>query len=124
MSPNPYAPPQARIAERDAAPSALYEIGRNQQILVWMALCSLLSIALPSVLRPLIGGLCAMFAYRLGRQLYPLLGATALALLTLVPLLGLLALLAINVRATRRLRAAGLRVGFMGARVAHLRPAL
>ena len=75
----------------------------------------------PSGLRILIGlGMMAVgvasvvFVFMLAIQLYGTAVGVLLGLLTFLPFIGLLVLLIVNAKATRTLRAGGLRVGFLG----------
>ena len=122
-SANPYTTPESVVAELgSAAPVALYDVGRGQRAILWLMLVSLLPF-LPLALRAFVGPVCAVFSYRVARHVYSPIAAVGIALLCGLPLLGLVALGFLNARATRLLRSAGIRVGFMGAKVAHLRSA-
>jgi len=57
----------------------------------------------------------AVFIFMLSLAVYNLAAGIVLGIITLVPLLGLLVLLVINSKATKILRAHGVRVGLMGA---------
>jgi len=57
----------------------------------------------------------AVFIFMLSLAVYNLAAGIVLGILTLVPLLGLLVLLMINSKATKILRAHGVRVGLLGA---------
>ena len=125
MSVSPYAPPASSLVEPALAGTewdAVYDVGRGQRALLWLMLASFLPF-LPLVVRAFIGPVCAVFSYRVARHVYSPIAAVAMALLCGLPLLGLFALAFLNARATRLLRRAGVRVGFMGADVSRLRPA-
>ncbi|HUX15257.1 MAG TPA: hypothetical protein VMW52_02225 [Phycisphaerae bacterium] len=60
------------------------------------------------------GIVSAVFVFMLGIQLYGTAVGVLLGLLTFLPFIGLLVLLIVNAKATRTLKAGGLRVGFLG----------
>src|SRR5262245_48960545 len=117
MTASPYATPGSVVGEAPGSePTALYDVGRGQQAILWLILASLLSLV-PLAIRVFVGPVFAALAYRVARHVYSPIGALAVALLCGLPLVGLFALGFLNARATRLLRGAGIRVGFMGADV-------
>jgi hypothetical protein len=124
MTGNPYATPDSVVSDA-ATPHALrlYELGRSQRMLLWLVVCALAAAVMP-VLRLFVGLLCILLSYRIARQVYSPALAFGMCVLCGVPGVGLLALGAIHARGTRLLRASGIRVGFVGADVSHLSPAL
>lgn len=123
MSVSPYAPPASMLTEAplsDEESAALYDVGRGQKAILWLMIASLLPF-LPLVVRVFVGPLYAALSYRITQHVYSPLVGVGMALLCGLPFLGLFALAVVNARATRRLRRAGIRVGFMGADVSHLR---
>jgi hypothetical protein len=124
VSANPYASPASVLETSDGSESAvLYRVGRGQKAILWLMLISLLPFV-PFALRAFVGPICAVLSYRVAQHLYPPILAVIVALLCGLPLFGLVALAFLNARATKLLRSAGIRVGFMGADVSHLRAAV
>ena len=127
MDETPDAPPD-RVGAASApeiGAAELYDIGRGQKALLWLmlVLVPLFLLPLPLAVRAYLGLVCAAFAFPLALHLYPPLAAVAMALLCGVPLLGLVFVAFLNVRATRILRRAGIRVGLLGADISQLRAA-
>lgn len=121
MTASPYATPESVIADAPGSgPAALYAVGRGQKAILWLVVLSLLPLV-PLAVRVFVGPVFAALAYRIARHVYSPVAALAVALLCGLPLFGLFALGFLNARATRLLRGAGIRVGFMGADVSHLR---
>ena len=121
MTASPYATPGSVIHEVPGSePGALYDVGRGQKAILWLIVASILPLV-PLAVRVFVGPVFAALAYRVARHVYSPVGALAVALLCGLPLVGLFALGFLNARATRLLRGAGIRVGFMGANVSHLR---
>jgi len=104
------------------------EVAKQQKRLIWLILLQIISVIIlipmgldESPLGLLIGGIlliiCVYVVYKMGRALEL---STARLIVTIVvlvvPLLSIFALLYINSKATEFLRAAGVQVGFMGAK--------
>ena len=118
---SPYATPRSVVADVPSSDAAvLYDVGRGQRAILWLMLVSFVPF-IPLAIRVFVGPLCAALSYRIARHVYSPLAVIPMALLCGLPLLGLFALAAVNARATKRLRSAGIRVGLMGADVSHLR---
>jgi hypothetical protein len=64
----------------------------------------------------------AVFIFMLAISLYNTGAGIVLGILTLIPLLGLIVLLVVNGKATKVLRAHGIRVGLLGANPSTIRP--
>ena len=126
-APNPFAPPRAPLA--DAAPSGvgtdrLNRIASDQRLIIWSLLLSLAVIGLQAAFGGQIGVL------NLGVALVTLVGVVRLggalglstmrrllcALAMLLPLINYAVMLVLSQKATTVLRAAGYRVGLLGAR--------
>ncbi len=112
-------------------------VARRQRLVLWLVLGAVLSIVMPFTLQPILYAIAVPnVAYLLyvpvflGIRIAVLIGAILLmralktnivllivcTILMIVPFLNLLVLLMENRRATKHLRKAGLRVGFMGVR--------
>jgi hypothetical protein len=124
MTGNPYATPASVVSDA-ATPRALrlYEIGRSQRTILWLVVCALAAAVMP-VLRLFVGLLCILLSYPIARHVYSPPLAFVMCVLCGVPGVGALALGAIHARCARLLRGSGIRVGFIGADVSHLRAAL
>ncbi len=130
--PNPYAAPAAALdGDRATAPVTpeLANIARYQR---WVNLAVLLYFgaifaAMIGTVAPLLGRILGMATYvgalclgiyataRLAAAVYGVVVAVVICVLNCVPLVGLLTLLILNREATKRLRAAGISVGLLGA---------
>lgn len=126
VTPEVLPPPAAGQAERAGAavtgPGAgewsreeLIAVARYQKNIQWLVLVGLLLLFVPfgNLLLGLVG---LFFIYHLARALRSRV-AILYVVAAFIPLLGLLSLLRLVTRATRVLRAAGIRVGVMGARM-------
>jgi len=91
----------------------LKEIAQAQQLLLWSILAGFVSLALVFLLIVTIP-FQVWAAYNLSKKLKMQL-AWLWTILTIIPLIGLIVLLIINSKATSALRAAGVRVGLLGA---------
>jgi len=126
MNPNPFAPPEARVADHAAQGAddtlLLNRIASGQRLLVVAVLVSILSsvfrgnpvgaiVAIVSAIIAVVGAV--RLAAALGSP--PWVRVVA-GLLMLVPLVNLITMLVLSSRATRRLRAGGYRVGLLGAK--------
>ena len=120
-TPNPYRAPDARTAA--PVDGDIEAVAAGQKLVIYAILVYFLAAAARVAIGPvaLVGGLVA-----LGLALAGILrvgtgmgDSTAIKVLCVVlmfiPLVGLIMLLVLNSRATSRLRAAGYRVGFLGA---------
>jgi hypothetical protein len=126
MNPNPYAPPEARIAdpvEQGAGDILLLNrIASGQRLLVVAVLVSFVSSAFPDsgvgAIVAIVSGIIAIVgAVRLSAALgNPVWARVVSGLLMIVPLANLITMLVLSSRATRRLRAGGYRVGLLGAK--------
>jgi len=123
MSDNPYQSPTSAVAERERRTAPLDDVVSGQKFVVWAILLYFVAVLARAVIGPLalvllLGciGLSWFGIYRMGRGLgYALWVRVILVLLMLIPLVGLLVLLALNSKATSRIKAAGYRVGLLGA---------
>jgi hypothetical protein len=129
---NPYQPPQFDAGHAGSVPDGdrqrLYEIakaqrGINMVVLLYIG-TGMLSRAIGGIpgaqiligliaLGVIIAG--AIYAIRMANSLWGTGAAVACAISLLIPCVGLLTLLVLNSRATVRLRAAGFKVGILGA---------
>ena len=125
MNPNPFAPPEARVADhaRQGADdiALLNRIASGQRLLVVAVLVSFLSMVFRGnpvgTIVAIVSGIVSIVgAVRLSAALgSPAWVRFVSGILMLVPLVNLTTMLVLSSRATRRLRAAGYRVGLMGA---------
>lgn len=120
-TPNPYRVPDARVAA--SVDGDIEAVTAGQKLVIYAILVYFLAAAARVALGPLafVGafvalGLALVGIVRLGTGMGD---STAIKVLCVVlmfiPLVGLIMLLVLNSRATNRLRAAGYRVGFLGA---------
>jgi hypothetical protein len=121
---NPYQAPAAQVGDAPAEDSAeLREVARGQKLTIYSILLNLASFALGSV-SPVLGMLASLAAA--GLAIYGVVTLSTglriavwvrvvLALLMFVPVANLVTLVVLNLRATRRLRDAGYRIGLLGA---------
>jgi len=126
-------PSQSGQPNAAAAPprEELKSIAVKQRRVILCILCYLVLVVLAAAAQILPGGVkiliipiglgmmavgvaSAVFIFMLGIQLYGTAVGVLLGLLTFLPVIGLLVLLIVNAKATRTLRAGGLRVGFLG----------
>ena len=110
----------AQTVQGEWTKTELMEVAQRQKSIIWMILISIASIvAAKSVpVAPLVAGIIQIyFIYKLAvavRSSIP----WAYIILSLFPLLGLIGLLVVNTTATSLLKAYGIKVGLMGARMA------
>ena len=134
---NPYQSPEQDDVVQEAAQSAdirrLRSIARSQRVICYFVLYYLIMLgALMAAPPPEAAGLLGigflllavlalvhviMLAFKVAHPA----AAVLFVILVFVPLVGLLILLALNNRATKQIRAAGFRVGLLGARDAQFR---
>jgi hypothetical protein len=129
MEDNPYAAPQTYTpvvgvlsgSREDLRSVAKYQKGIILCILVYL-LGFIAVVALPEGVGSVLGvgvlivGIAAtVFVFLLAIKVYGTGAGVGLGILTLIPLLGLVILLLINGKATRILKANGIKVGFLGA---------
>ncbi|SEK50202.1 hypothetical protein SAMN05428989_0234 [Pseudoxanthomonas sp. GM95] len=127
---NPYQGPRANVAPLPLASAVLDDVAAGQRWVVYAILLYFVAmLAANAITAPVASllittlivfacvGLSWAGIYRLSRGLgYPLWWRIGLLVLMLIPLVGLLILVMLSSRATKRLRAAGYRVGLLGAR--------
>lgn len=120
---NPYEAPHADIAEPVVKDAGIEQVASAQKLIIYSILGYFVAMAVRAMLGP-VGVLVALAAlvmaligtYRLCSGLgYSMPVRVLLLVLMFVPLLSLIVLLVLNGRATARLRAAGYRVGLLGA---------
>jgi len=111
-------PPKPGVNLRQVAS---HQRALNLRILVYI-FAIILSFMLPGVLKlvaPVVGfgaGITgAVFVFMLSLSLYGIGLGVTLGILSLIPILGIIPLLIVNGKATRVLRAAGVKVGLLGA---------
>ena len=127
-SPNPYTPPSAPITDLSQAGAdsleALNRIANGQRHIIYALLVQIVAYALSRV-SPQIGLLLVAGAFlyavvavvKLASALgFSVLSRVLLCIGLLIPLVSLLVLATLSARASRRLRAGGFEVGFLGAR--------
>jgi hypothetical protein len=120
---NPYQPPEADIVAPIAADPGIDRVASAQKLVIYSILAYFAAMALRALFGPL--GLVVLLAslvmglvgsFRLCSSLgYSTLTKVILMILLFVPLVSLVVLLILNRKATERLRAAGFRVGLLGA---------
>jgi hypothetical protein len=130
---NPFASP-VYVSEMpkvsDAAHKAkLYEIAKAQNFLIMVVLAGLIvgiggqmimsQDSLPMTLvvfaaQLVISVFQSIAMFRMGKTVYSLGSAIALAVVSFIPCIGLVCMLIVNNTATKRLTSGGIRVGFMG----------
>ncbi|MDR2112792.1 MAG: hypothetical protein LBQ62_06815 [Candidatus Accumulibacter sp.] len=124
---NPYSPPSSTVADAEDSFIDLdrhNRIAAGQRMMVFAVLVSLLAMPLRAVtgeftlaISIVTAILAVVGVVRLTRGLGHSVPVCILcAILMIVPLLNLIVMLILNARATRRLRAAGYRVGLLGAK--------
>lgn len=119
---NPYEPPEAEVADPQERTPATEQVASGQKLVIYALLLYLAAI----LLQLLIGDLAALLflavlvmsligVVRISSGLgYGVGSRVVLVIAMFLPLVNLITLLLLNARATRRLRAAGYRVGFFG----------
>lgn len=119
---NPYAPPQAEV-EQHVVDAGIERVASAQKLIIYSILAYFAAMAVRALLGPiglvvLLGALLMgiVGTFRLCSSLgYSLPAKVILMVLMFVPLVSVLVLLVLNRKATERLRAAGYRVGLLGA---------
>ena len=136
MEHNPYAAPRANgpnVRDNRDDPRSLRAIAGYQRAMI---ACILMMLALFVPMLAAGSGFAAYFAVALlaaqlsaavfvmllAAQLFGTLGGVLLGVLSMTPLVGLLVIFLINGRAIRRLKANGVPIGFLGARISERRP--
>jgi hypothetical protein len=120
---NPYEAPKADVAMPLADEPRIEQVASAQKLIIYAILAYFAAAVVRALLGPagLLIGVAAVLmgllgAYRLCTGLgYSVAIRVVLLLLMCVPLVSLIVLLVLNGKATRRLRAAGYRVGLLGA---------
>lgn len=126
--PHPYPPPLQPLNYAPPARNDLREIAKRQRAIM---ICILIYLGagigqfiLPPEVRPIVAlaifGVvitATVFVFMLAIALYNTGVGVLLGILTLIPLVGLIVLLIVNGKATNVLRAHGVRVGLLGARL-------
>ena len=120
----PAPPPPPPPTAAPASTNAIEEVAEGQRLVIYAILVNILSVALAQLVDPLLGlvGLGAAVLAIIG--LLRLAGgmgwSTGIKILLIIvvflPLLSLVMLLMVNARATERLKAAGYKVGLLGAK--------
>lgn len=125
---NPYAPPSAKVA--DVAPDdsesleSLNLVARGQRHVMFALLAQIVASGFMGV-QPVVGGVLVLAAFLYGViavvRLASALGDSVVSrvlfcLGLLLPLLSLIVLAVLSARASKRLRAAGFKIGFLGAK--------
>jgi hypothetical protein len=125
---DPYAAPRSPVADVPSPPGAetarLNRVASGQRLLIYALLVSVVAIVLQASIGPLAAviTLAASLAAIVGvLRTAAALGRSVLArvlyvVAMLLPLINLLAMLAMSAQATKALRAAGYRVGLLGAK--------
>ena len=114
MTSNPYeAPKEKSEITGDETSEQVIRVGKQQRAIMWLILAAILTFLVP--LAGLITGIIMIvFVYRFASAMkWPV--AWLWAILSFLPLINLLILVTLNGRATKLLRANGIRVGLMGA---------
>jgi hypothetical protein len=129
-TPNPYAPPEAEVADIHQTSTTatdrlrLNRVASGQRFIIFALLGSFAAGVLQAVVGP-VAGIAALLASlvaivgvvrlagALGRSV---LAKVLYALAMLIPLVNLLGMLALSTQATKALRAGGYKVGFFGAK--------
>jgi hypothetical protein len=122
--------PASLVAEHSFTPDQLREIARSQNLLMWSILAGILSFFISFALRqgvPIIGFLFSLGVivfevvalYRLGRSLR-MTAPWLYCPLLIIPLVGLITLVIISGRASRVLKAYGVRIGLMGGKISDI----
>ena len=131
-----YKPPKANLEDHNKVDlEYILEIAKRQKALIYTFLVYILisafSGALSEELRPIlqlfvvpVALAVVIFTARLCWKLYSSVVAVILVVLSFVPLINLLVLLAANSRANSRIKAAGFKVGFMGANTREIMEAI
>jgi hypothetical protein len=90
------------------------EVAKFQKWVIWMILISLVAMFIPFA--TIVTGIIQLyFIFKLATALR--LSAWGYIIMAFIPLIGLIALLHLNGKATKKLKASGIRVGLMGARM-------
>jgi hypothetical protein len=133
---NPYHPPQTDTAGN---PSPVVDRERLRKVaaaqrhlnlatlcycVVWFLFRDPATIAVANVAAVIVTLAYAFFAIRMAHALYSLAVTVLLAVPAIIPLVNLLVLLVLNNRATAHLRAAGIKVGLLGADPSEVRRVL
>lgn len=120
---NPYAPPQTDVEPPPIAEPGIERVASAQKLIIYSILAYFAAMAVRALLGPvglvvllaaLVMGLVGTFKLCSGLG-YSLPAKVILLVLMFVPLVSVLVLLILNRKATERLRAAGYRVGLLGA---------
>lgn len=120
---NPYRAPQSDLSAATADDADIAAVYRGQKEIIYAIVAQMVAMA-AAPFEPVLGRFLAIAAlgiavyglWRLGKGLhYATWLNVLLVLMMLLPLLNLLTLLIVNAQATRRLRAAGYKVGLVGA---------
>ena len=98
----------------DFTKAEVHEVGKRQKVILWLLVASMVAHVVFQPATILTGALSVVFVFKLAKAARSK-AAWFWAVLALLPILCLIALLVVNGRATRILRAAGLKVGVMGA---------
>ncbi|WP_425615418.1 hypothetical protein NA78x_005337 [Anatilimnocola sp. NA78] len=108
----------------------LYEIAKAQNFLIMVVLAGLIvgisGQLLPNmidrrlvwlfvVLQLIVSVFQSVAMFRMGKTVYSMGSAIALAVVSFIPCIGLVCMLIVNSSATKKLTASGIKVGFMGA---------
>jgi hypothetical protein len=122
---NPYQAPQADLDSRPAVSvEGIEKVAGGQRLVIWGILVNIAAWGLQLAISPFLGlllslgaiGLSLVGIFRLATGMgYATAVKILLLVAMLVPIVNVLLLLTVNARATRRLRAAGYRVGLLGA---------
>lgn len=120
---NPYEAPKADVAEPVASDAGIEQVASAQKLIIYGILAYFAAAAIRASMGPigLFVGLGALAmglvgTYRLCSGLgFSMATRVILMVLMFVPLVGLIVLLVLNSKATAKLRAAGYRVGLLGA---------
>lgn len=120
---NPYQPPKAEVETPAAASEGAEKVASGQKLVIFAILLYFLTIALQVAIGPMAGllGIAVLVLaligiFRIGSGMdFSLITKIVLVILMFVPLVNLITLFILNMRATRRLREAGYKVGLLGA---------
>jgi len=122
-----YQPPQAELTDKSKDLSEVLKVAKRQKMLLMTFLSYLFfamasSMFLPAELQPLAGFAVIVLALAmviltgaLSWLVYGKVLTVFFVLLSIVPLVNLLVVLAINARASKKIKESGFKVGFMGA---------
>jgi len=123
---NTYQPPQADLTVKSSDFDEVLRVAKRQKILLFVFLSYLLLVVantfLPPELQAVVGfaviGLALaiiIFTGALSWLVYGKLMTVVFVVLSIVPLVNMLVVLAVNARATKKIKESGIKVGFMGA---------